>query len=161
MALTILDLEEFGIHGHDTRFFFTRTDGTTLYTTRDLAYHLDKFTRADQLINVLGEDQKLGQKQLAAALKILGLDRAPECVFYSFVSLPEGRMSTRKGVVVYLDDLIDEAVDRAYEEVSNRRPDLSEEKKRRSPRTSAAARYATTSSACRRRSSWSSSGRRR
>ena len=112
-----LDLETFGIHGKSTKFFFTRADGTTLYTTRDMAYHLDKFSRADVLINVLGEDQKLGQQQLAAALKILGKECVPECVFYSFVSLPEGRMSTRKGVVVYLDDLIDEAVDRAYEEV--------------------------------------------
>jgi len=37
-----LNLEGFGVHGRDTRFFFTRKDGTTLYTTRDLAYHLDK-----------------------------------------------------------------------------------------------------------------------
>jgi arginyl-tRNA synthetase len=125
-----LDLETFGIHGKSTKFFFTRADGTTLYTTRDIAYHLNKFTRADVLLNVLGEDQKLGQQQLAAALKILGRNCVPECVFYSFVSLPEGRMSTRKGVVVYLDDLIDEAVERAYEEVRVRRRDLSEEKMR-------------------------------
>ena len=125
-----LDLSEFGIHGRDTKFFFTRSDGTTLYTTRDMAYHLDKFKRADQLINVLGEDQKLGQAQLAAALKILGEEKAPECLYYAFVSLPEGRMSTRKGVVVCLDDLIDEAEGRAYEEVRKRRTDLSEEKMR-------------------------------
>jgi arginyl-tRNA synthetase len=125
-----LDLEGFGIHGRDTKFFFTRADGTTLYTTRDIAYHLDKFKRGDQLINVLGEDQKLGQAQLAAALKILGEARAPESVFYAFVSLPEGRMSTRKGVVVYLDDLIDEAEERAYEEVRKRRTDLGEEQMR-------------------------------
>ncbi|MDD1770495.1 MAG: arginine--tRNA ligase, partial [Methanomassiliicoccales archaeon] len=42
-----LDLSEFGIHGRETKFFFTRSDGTTLYTTRDMAYHLDKFKRAD------------------------------------------------------------------------------------------------------------------
>jgi arginyl-tRNA synthetase len=125
-----LDLSAFGIHGRDTKFFFTRADGTTLYTTRDMAYHLDKFKRADLLINVLGEDQKLGQQQLAAALKILGESKAPECMYYAFVSLPEGKMSTRKGRVVYLDDLIDEAEDRAYEEVKKRRADLSEEKMR-------------------------------
>ena len=125
-----LDLSAFGIHGRDTKFFFTRADGTTLYTTRDMAYHLDKFKRADQLINVLGEDQKLGQQQLAAALRILGENKAPECMYYAFVSLPEGRMSTRKGLVVCLDDLIDEAEDRAYEEVKKRRNDLSEEKMR-------------------------------
>jgi len=125
-----LDLSAFGVHGRDTKFFFTRSDGTTLYTTRDMAYHLDKFRRADQLINVLGEDQKLGQQQLAAALSILGEEKAPECLYYAFVSLPEGRMSTRKGRVVYLDDLIDEAEERAYEEVRKRRTDLSEERMR-------------------------------
>ena len=123
-----VDLKDFGIHGKNTKFTFTRADGTTLYTTRDLAYHLDKFTRADRVIDVLGEDQKLGSKQLCSALEILGCERMPEPMFYSFVSLPEGKMSTRKGVVVYLDDLIDEAVARAYEEIKGRRSDLSEEK---------------------------------
>jgi arginyl-tRNA synthetase len=125
-----LDLKDFGIHGKNTNFVFTRSDGTTLYTTRDLAYHLDKFKRADRAVDVLGEDQKLGSKQLCSALEILGSDRIPEAMFYSFVSLPEGKMSTRKGVVVYLDDLIDEAVVRAYEEIRSRRSDLSEEQMR-------------------------------
>lgn len=122
-----LDLKDFGIQGKNTKFIFTRSDGTTLYTTRDLAYHLDKFKRADIAIDVLGEDQKLGSKQLCSALEILGSRSVPEAMFYSFVSLPEGKMSTRKGVVVYLDDLIDEAVDRAFEEISSRRTDLSED----------------------------------
>jgi arginyl-tRNA synthetase len=60
-------------------------------------------------------------------LEILGSKKIPEAMFYSFVSLPEGKMSTRKGVVVYLDDLIDEAVSRAMEEIKSRRNDLSEE----------------------------------
>jgi arginyl-tRNA synthetase len=123
-----LDLEEFGVHGNDTRWFFTRRDGTTLYTTRDLAYHLNKFSRAEHLINVLGEDQKLGMKQLASALTIMGEERKPENVFYSFVSLPEGKMSTRRGTVVNLDDLIEEAEARALEEVRKRRTDLSDER---------------------------------
>ena len=125
-----LDLKDFGIHGKNTKFTFTRSDGTTLYTTRDLAYHLDKFTRSDIAIDVLGEDQKLGSQQLVSALEILGSDKKPEPMFYSFVSLPEGKMSTRKGVVVYLDDLIDEAVTRAYEEIKSRRNDLPEDKMR-------------------------------
>ena len=125
-----LELESFGINGRETRWVFTRSDGTSLYTTRDLAYHLDKFSRTDIPINVLGEDQKLGMQELAAALKIMGVDRKPDVVFYAFVSLPEGRMSTRKGRVVYIDDLIEEATERAYEEVKKRRPDISEEKMR-------------------------------
>lgn len=115
-----VDLKDFGIQGKNTKFIFTRSDGTTLYTTRDIAYHLDKFSRSDRVIDVLGEDQKLGSKQLSSVLEILGHDRMPEPLFYSFVSLPEGKMSTRRGVVVYLDDLIDEAVAHAYDEIKSR-----------------------------------------
>ena len=121
-----VDLKDFGIQGKNTKFTFTRSDGTTLYTTRDLAYHLDKFKRADRAIDVLGEDQKLGSKQLCSALAIMGCGKAPEAMFYSFVSLPDGKMSTRRGNVVNLDDLIDEAIYRATEEVKARRADLTE-----------------------------------
>ncbi|UZE92389.1 MAG: arginine--tRNA ligase [Methanosarcinales archaeon] len=122
-----LDLTSFGV---EKDFVLTRFNGTTLYTTRDVAYHLWKFKHADVVINVLGEDQKLSMEQLKCALKILGLKKEPRIVFYSFVSLPEGRMSTRKGVVVNLDDLLDEACERAYIEVQKRRPELSEKEKR-------------------------------
>ena len=125
-----VELKDFGIKGKNTKFTFTRADGTTLYTTRDLAYHEDKFSRSDRVIDVLGEDQKLGSQQLCAALEIMGEEKRPEPLFYAFVSLPEGRMSTRKGVVVYLDDLMEEARARAYEEIRKRRSDLSEEKMR-------------------------------
>lgn len=122
-----LDLSSFGM---DKEFVLTRADGTSLYTTRDIAYHVWKLARCDKAVNVLGEDQKLAMQRLDAALKILGEQKTPTIVFYSFVSLPEGRMSTRKGVVVNLDDLLDEAVERAYVEVDKRRKDIPEEKKR-------------------------------
>jgi arginyl-tRNA synthetase len=95
-----LDLSTFGIHGREQKFFFTRADGTTLYTTRDMAYHLDKFKRSDVMINVLGEDQKLGQAHLLAALKILCEEKAPECVYYSLCPT-RGRMSHPQNVVVF------------------------------------------------------------
>ena len=126
-----LDLKDHGIHGRDARFFFTRKDGTTLYTTRDVAYHLYKLAHCDIAINVLGEDHKLESAQLAVALQLLGARKLPEVLFYSFVSLPEGKMSTRRNRVVYLDDLMDEAVERAFEEVKKRRSDIPEEKMRR------------------------------
>ncbi len=125
-----LDLSPFGLEGDAAKYFFVRADGTSLYTTRDIAYHLDKMDRCDVAINVLGEDQKLTFDRLKAAFRLMGIDWAPETVFYAFVSLPEGKMSTRKGRVVNLDDLLDEAVARAAEEVAKRRPDLSEERKR-------------------------------
>jgi len=126
-----LELNSFGVHGRDTRFFYTRKEGTSLYTTRDLAYHMDKFRRGDRMINILGEDHKLQSQQLSIALGELGVDRRPEPVFYSFVSLPEGKMSTRRGRVVYLDDLVDEAIERAFREVEEKRPDLSMDEKLR------------------------------
>ncbi|MFW3146011.1 MAG: arginine--tRNA ligase [Thermoplasmatota archaeon] len=109
------------------RFVFTRSDGSALYTTRDLAYHKWKLSRCDHAVNVLGEDHKYQSMMLSMALRELGSEKMPETVFYSFVSLPEGKMSTRRNRVVFLDDLLEEAEFRAREEVMKRRPDLSEE----------------------------------
>ncbi|KAA0012307.1 MAG: arginine--tRNA ligase [Thermoplasmata archaeon] len=120
-----LDLEAFGIHGRDKKFFLTRSDGTSLYATRDIAYHIWKGEHADILINILGEDHKLEAKCVEIALNILE-KKTPEVIFYAFVSLPEGKMSTRRGRVVYLDDLIEEAIERARKEVRKR--DLEKEK---------------------------------
>lgn len=115
-----LDMEPFGVHGRDKRFYITRNDGTSLYATRDVAYHVWKGQQADLLINVLGEDHKLEAAFVAVALRLLH-KKVPETIFYSFVSLPEGKMSTRKARVVYLDDLIHEARGRARAEVLKRR----------------------------------------
>jgi len=125
-----VDLSAFGLEGDAAKYVFVRKDGTSLYTTRDIAYHLDKKERCDVAIDVLGEDHKLTFQRLKAAFKLMGVDWAPETIFYAFVTLPEGRMSTREGRVVYLDDLLEEALDRAYAEVAKRREDLSEERKR-------------------------------
>jgi arginyl-tRNA synthetase len=124
-----IDLKTYGIHGRNTKFFLTRNDGTTLYATRDIAYHLWKNNQADVLINVLGEDHKLESKQVEIILNLLQAEKIPIPIFYSFVSMPGGKMSTREGRVVYLDDLINECIKRAYIEIKKRREDeLSEEK---------------------------------
>jgi arginyl-tRNA synthetase len=127
-----IEMAPYGIQGKNTKWVFVRKDGTTLYTTRDLAYHADKFKRAGpggRVVDVLGEDHKLTVQQLNVGLHLLGEAREPEVVFYSFVSLPEGKMSTRRGRVVYLDDLMDEAHELALEEVKKRRTgDLPPEK---------------------------------
>ena len=115
-----VDLSDFGI---EKELVFLRGDGTSLYTTRDLAYHIDKFDRCDRAIDVLGEDHKLQSKQLSAALDVLGHDRDPEAIFYSYVNLPDGKMSTREGTVVNMDDLLDEAVERARDEIEERAGD--------------------------------------
>ncbi|WP_435180673.1 arginine--tRNA ligase [Halorussus sp. AFM4] len=116
-----LDLEEFGI---EKNFVFLRSDGTTLYATRDLAHHEWKFENYDRAVTVLGEDHKLQADQMTATLDLLGNDTDRlEQVIYSYVNLPEGKMSTRAGTGIDLDDLLDEAIDRAREEVETRLDD--------------------------------------
>ncbi len=116
-----IDLKKYGITGRNTKLFLTRNDGTTLYATRDIAYHLWKNNEADILINILGEDHRLESKQVEIILNLLKAEKTPIPIFYSFVSMPGGKMSTRKGRVVYLDDLIDECIRRAFNEVQRRR----------------------------------------
>ncbi len=122
-----LELETKGIKGKSTRFYYRRGDGSSLYATRDLAYHQQKWTRSGHLLNILGEDHKLQSKQVSIALQELGT-QPPEVVFYAFTKLADGKMSTRRGNVVYMDDLLDEAQVRAYATVREIRSDLSEER---------------------------------
>lgn len=111
-----LNLEAEGIAGRNQKFFFTRENGLSLYTTRDIAYHLNKFTRCDKALNILGEDHRLQGKLLGIALRELE-SRVPRNLFYSFVNLPGGKMSTRAGRVVYLDDIMERIVELAKEKL--------------------------------------------
>ena len=120
-----LDLGARGLKGK-TEFYYKRGDGSSLYATRDIAYHIWKYTQCDKLINVLGEDHKLQSKQVSMTLNELGHD-TPEVLFYSFIKLPEGKMSTRKGNVVFMDDLLEEAKAHAAEVVKEIRTDYSDE----------------------------------
>ncbi|RLI83521.1 MAG: arginine--tRNA ligase [Archaeoglobales archaeon] len=105
-----------------------RENGTTLYITRDLAYHLWKGERFERFINILGSDHKLYGRQLSEILDLINL-RKPEIVFFEFVSLPEGSMSTRRGKFVSADDLISKVYEEARRIVEDR--DLSEDEKDR------------------------------
>ena len=110
-----------------------RADGTTLYTTRDIAYTLWKFKKAEKVINVVGMEQTLAQLQLKIALYALGYGNLADNVVhfaYNLVTLPGYKMSSRRGRYITLDEVIDEAIKRAYEEVSKRSPHLSEEEKK-------------------------------
>ncbi|MEM3458291.1 MAG: arginine--tRNA ligase [Candidatus Bathyarchaeia archaeon] len=110
-----------------------RADGTTLYTTRDIAYTLWKFEQADKYINVIGMEQTLAQLQLKIALHAIGYGKHAENLVhfaYNLVSLPGYKMSSRRGHYIMFDEVMNEAVERAYEEVSKRSPQLSEKEKR-------------------------------
>ncbi|MDI9633154.1 MAG: arginine--tRNA ligase [Methanolinea sp.] len=117
-------------HGFGKEYVLRRSDGTTVYAARDIAYHVWKARNFDRVIDVLGADHKLIGAQLVTTLRLLG-ERPPEIVFFEFVSLPEGSMSTRAGKFVSADELLDEVTRRAFEEVTQRRPELPEEERRR------------------------------
>jgi len=112
--------------GFDKKYILRRSDGTSVYAARDLAYHTWKGRNYDRVIDVLGADHKLIGAQLAATLRLIG-EKAPEIVHFEFVSLPEGSMSTRAGKFVSADELITEMTCKAMDEVTVRRPDLPEE----------------------------------
>ncbi len=121
-----LDLSD---QGFEKRLVLKMSDGTSLYTTRDLAYHRWKAERSDRMIDVLGADHKLISGQLKAALRLMGV-REPEIVIFEFVSLPTGSMSTRKGKFISTDELLDEVESQAFKEVTARRPEEAEEFRR-------------------------------
>jgi len=111
-----------------------RSDGTTLYLTKDLALAKVKFEQyhVDRSIYVVDVRQSMHLEQAFAILKLWGFKQAEKChhLGYGFVSLPEGAMSARRGRVVLFMDVLDEAVRRVLAVESEKSPDMSEEERR-------------------------------
>ena len=116
----VVDLSKYKLPMKDPHLVLKRSDGTYLYIVKDLVYTMYKMDLGKDLnIVVLGEDHKLYFMQLKALLDMLGY-KAPDVIHYSFVLLPHGKMSTRKGNVVLLKDFMEEAYKRAKEELEKR-----------------------------------------
>lgn len=114
--------------GIETPLILRKRDGSSLYATRDLAAARQRIIRyhPQWLIYVVGAEQKLHFQQLFYALRKLGYtDVQCRHVEFGLMSLPEGRMSTRKGRVVRLQEVIEEAISRAKEILAAKNPDLS------------------------------------
>ncbi|MCS7112694.1 MAG: arginine--tRNA ligase [Nitrososphaerota archaeon] len=126
-----LGLERYiGIDIETPPLTLTRADGTTLYTTRDIAYAFRKLKQYDLSVTVIGVDQKLPQTQLMIALSTLGLERVFERykpLFYGLVKLPGYKMSSRRGRIITLDEVLDEAKIRALTEIRKRSPNIDTE----------------------------------
>jgi arginyl-tRNA synthetase len=129
-----------------------RSDGTTLYTTRDVAYSIYKFKEsgADRVYNVIAAEQRLEQLQVRLALIALGWRREGLNQLhyaYEMVNLPGQKMSGRRGRYITLDELLDRAVSLARSVVEEKSPHLPEEEKRRIAEAvgTAAVRYALVS----------------
>jgi len=103
-----------------------KRDGTTIYATRDLAAVLYRKKTYDfaRCLYVVAYQQDLHFKQLFAVVKKMGYDLDLEHVSYGMVSLEDGALSTRKGRVVYLDDLLQRAMEKTYEIICEKSPEL-------------------------------------
>jgi arginyl-tRNA synthetase len=112
-----------------------RSDGTTLYLTKDLALARQKFEKyhVDRSIYVVDSRQSMHLQQAFAILKLWGFPQAEKCYHlgYGFVTLPEGAMSARRGRVELFKNVLDEAVRRVLALESSRTPDMSDEERLR------------------------------
>ncbi len=110
-----IDLSEHGIEKKD--IIVVRSDGTSVYLTRDVAYHYWKLTRCDYAVNVLGEDHKLEFTILKTILKLLGKvnGKKLDVIHFSFVLFEGEKLSTRRGIVIPVDIVIDKGVEKVLE----------------------------------------------
>ncbi|MFD1888296.1 arginine--tRNA ligase [Paenibacillus wenxiniae] len=105
-----------------------KSDGTTIYPTRDLATALYRrnVMKGDRLVYVVGGEQTLHFRQVFAVLHKMGYDWANDCdhVAFGLMRINGKKMSTRKGKVVLLEQLIDEAIARAAHIIAEKNPTL-------------------------------------
>jgi arginyl-tRNA synthetase len=109
-------------HGIKTPLILQKSDGASLYATREIAcaeYRIETW-HPERILYVVGNEQELYFRQLNAAMKLLGHDTPCIHVSFGLVRLAEGRMSTREGRVILLDDVMSEAVRRARAVVTDR-----------------------------------------
>ncbi len=120
----VVDLEEYGM----SPCIILKSDGTSLYATRDMA--AAAYRKAtydfDKCLYVVAYQQNLHFKQFFKALELMGKEWAKDLVHvaYGMVSLEEGTMSTRKGNVVFLEDVINKCIDKAYAIIDEKNPNL-------------------------------------
>ncbi len=121
----IVDLSDVGI---ETPMVVQKGDGASIYASRDLAqvtYRKEAYA-FDRCIYVIGGEQILHMRQIFACMEKLDpwfKDRLTHTPF-GLVRLPEGKMSTRKGNVIFLEDVLDEAAERVAAIIQEKNPDL-------------------------------------
>ena len=120
----IVDLESYNM----PPALIKKSDGSTLYITRDIAAAIYRKENFDfyKNIYVVGSEQILHFKQWKKVIELMGYDWAEDCIHVPFgmVSLEEGTMSTRKGKVVFLEDVLKKAVEKTRDIIDERNPDL-------------------------------------
>ena len=109
-----------------------KSDGSTIYATRDLAaacYRKETYD-FDKLLYVVAYQQDLHFRQFFKVLELMGRDWVKNCVHVNFgmVSMEGGAFHTREGKVLYLDDVLDAAVEKTYDIICEKSPDLEDKK---------------------------------
>lgn len=123
----IIDLEEQGIN---TPCIIEKSNGSSTYATRDLAaiMYRARTYDFDKALYVTSYEQVLHFKQVFEVAKLLGLDekytKGLEHVSFGMVLLPTGKMSTRQGNMIKLEDLLNEAIERAEKIIEEKNPNL-------------------------------------
>ena len=106
-----------------------RSDGASLYATRDLAaaFYRKKTYDFYKCLYVVAYQQNLHFRQLFKVLELMGKDWAKDMVHvaYGMVSLEDGAMSTRKGHVVWLEEVIDKCIEKCYNVINEKNSELS------------------------------------
>ena len=127
----IVDLEEQGIN---TPCIIEKSNGSSTYATRDLAaiMYRARTYDFDKALYVTSYEQVLHFKQVFEVAKLLGLDekytKGLEHVSFGMVLLPTGKMSTRQGNMIKLEDLLNEAIERAEKIIEEKNPNLENKK---------------------------------
>ncbi|MFH0752843.1 MAG: arginine--tRNA ligase [archaeon] len=108
-----------------------KSDGSTLYITRDLAavLHRTKTYKPERLLYVVGSEQSLHFMQLFKIIELLGIKTEAVHVPFGLFFLPEGKMSTRKGKVVFLEDILNEVASLAEKTINEKNPKLKNKKR--------------------------------
>ena len=123
----LVRLDDYGL----TPALITKSDGSTLYITRDIAASVYRKEHYDfyKNIYVVASQQNLHFQQWIQILELMGYEWARDCVHVPFglVSLEEGTMSTREGRVVFLEDVLNGAVDKTREIIKEKNPDADAE----------------------------------
>lgn len=120
----VVDLEEYGM----PPCIILKSDGSSLYATRDMSAAIYRKNTYDfyKCLYVVAYQQNLHFKQFFKVLDMMGKDWAKDLVHvaYGMVSLEEGTMSTRKGNVVFLEDVINKCIEKAYTIIDEKNPAL-------------------------------------
>jgi arginyl-tRNA synthetase len=126
----VADLEKYGL----SNCIILRSDGTGLYATSDLGltpYKFEKY-KLDKSIWVVASEQDLYFKQLFKILELLEYPWVKNCYHFSYdlVHLPEGKMSSREGKAVMIDEVLEKLSNNILKEVNKKNPKLSKKEKK-------------------------------